>query len=135
MTSALETFLRWKDYSGRATRSEFWMYVLWSYIAVIGGFIAFTAIVSLTGSPPNGLVHIVSATLFVLLLLAATLAHLAVAVRRLHDIGMSGWWLLLSLVPIVSLGILICFFIDSQIGTNRFGPNPKSDDELAATFG
>jgi len=135
MKGALETFLRWKDYSGRATRTEFWMYVLWSYIAVIAGFIAFDLIVEVTGSPPSGVIHIISAALFLLLLLATALAHLAVAVRRLHDIGISGWWLLLSLIPIVSLGILICFCIDSEVGENRFGPNPKFNDELAATFG
>lgn len=134
MNGALETFLRWKDYSGRATRTEFWMYLLWSYIALIGSYLLYAVLMYVSGAPDGGLVNIVLGALFVLLMVAATVAHVAVAVRRLHDIGISGWWLLLSVVPVVSLGILICFFIDSHAGTNRFGPNPKYDDELVATF-
>lgn len=51
---------------------------------------------------------------------------LAVTVRRLHDIGRSGWWFLLGLIPIVGAIVLLVFMVtDSQAGANRYGPNPK----------
>jgi len=135
MNGAWETLLRWKDYRGRSTRTEFWMYVLWSYLAIIGFYIFYGLVMYLTGAADGGPINIVFGVLLIVLVVVTATAHLAVAVRRLHDMGLSGWWMLLSLVPIVSLGILVCFCIDSQAGTNRFGPNPKFDDELAATFG
>ena len=49
----------------------------------------------------------------------------AVSVRRLHDIGMNGWWVLLNLVPLGGLVLLVLFCQDSQAGNNRYGPNPK----------
>jgi uncharacterized membrane protein YhaH (DUF805 family) len=64
-----------------------------------------------------------------LYLLAAFLPTLAVSVRRLQDIGLSGWWYLIVLVPLGGLVLTVLAIIDSQDGTNRFGPNPK---DLAA---
>jgi uncharacterized membrane protein YhaH (DUF805 family) len=58
--------------------------------------------------------------------LVAFIPSLAVAVRRLHDTGKSGWWLLIVLAPFVGWIILIVFFIqDSQPFDNQYGPNPK----------
>jgi uncharacterized membrane protein YhaH (DUF805 family) len=57
------------------------------------------------------------------------LPSLAVSVRRLHDIGMNGWWVLLNLVPLGGLVLLVLFCQDSQPGDNNYGPNPK---EVAA---
>ena len=51
---------------------------------------------------------------------------LALSVRRLHDIGKSGWWMLISLIPLVGPLIVLFFMVkDSQPGTNEYGPNPK----------
>jgi uncharacterized membrane protein YhaH (DUF805 family) len=52
-----------------------------------------------------------------------------VAVRRLHDVGKSGWWFLLVLVPLVGALVLIFFFYikDSEPGANQYGPNPKGE--------
>lgn len=58
--------------------------------------------------------------------LAALLPGLAAGVRRLHDIGKSGWWMLIGLVPIVGAILLFVFFCrDSQPGDNAYGANPK----------
>ncbi|MDR2934962.1 MAG: DUF805 domain-containing protein, partial [Candidatus Adiutrix sp.] len=47
-------------------------------------------------------------------------------IRRLHDIGKSGWWLLLLLIPLVGAIIILVFLcLDSQPGENQYGPNPK----------
>jgi len=60
--------------------------------------------------------------------LAILLPSLAVCVRRLHDIGRSGWWLFITLVPLVG-GIILLVFncTDSDEGENKYGPNPKLD--------
>ena len=61
-----------------------------------------------------------------LYLLAILIPAIAVSVRRLHDIGKSGWWFLLIFVPLIGAIVLIIWFVkDSEPGTNRFGPNPK----------
>ena len=50
---------------------------------------------------------------------------LAVSVRRLHDIGRSGWWLLIGLVPVASLILIFWYLSDSKAEENKYGPNPK----------
>jgi uncharacterized membrane protein YhaH (DUF805 family) len=58
-------------------------------------------------------------------MLAVLIPSLAVSVRRLHDTGRSGWWILLGIIPL--LGLVVLFFAaqDSQPGDNQYGPNPK----------
>ena len=52
---------------------------------------------------------------------------LAVGARRLHDIGRTGWWQLIGLVPFIGVLVLIIFFVlDSNPGDNKYGPNPKA---------
>ncbi|TJY41720.1 DUF805 domain-containing protein [Cohnella pontilimi] len=66
--------------------------------------------------------------------LAILLPSLAVSVRRLHDTGRSGWWLLIGLIPLIGAIILLVFTCqDSQPGDNRYGPNPRSGDNAMAT--
>lgn len=58
--------------------------------------------------------------------LAMLVPSLAVAVRRLHDVGKSGWWIFINLVPLIgSIWFLILMLQDSQPGENQYGPNPK----------
>lgn len=58
--------------------------------------------------------------------LAVLIPAIAVGVRRLHDTGRSGWWMLIALVPFIGSIVLIVFFVlDSDPGTNQYGPNPK----------
>lgn len=58
--------------------------------------------------------------------IAILVPSIAVGVRRLHDTGRSGWWLLIGLIPIVGWIIAIMWLAtDSQTGTNTYGPNPK----------
>lgn len=64
--------------------------------------------------------------------LAAVIPGLAVSVRRLHDIGKSGWWMLLAFVPVLGLLLLFFFALDSEPGLNRYGPSPKLPTPYAA---
>lgn len=100
-------------FEGRARRKEYWMFVL------------FSIIVSIVLSIIQSILRL-EAVLTSLYSLAVLLPSLAVGARRLHDTGRSGWWLLISLIPLIGSIILIVFMCqDSESNANRFGPNPK----------
>ena len=110
------------DFNGRARRSEYWYFVLFNFIVSILIGLSLGVIAGLLNVP--ALVY-----LAYLWSLAVFIPSLAVSVRRLHDIGRSGWWLLLSLIPLVGAIILILWHCtDSQPGANQYGPNPKEMD-------
>ena len=67
--------------------------------------------------------------------LVVLLPTIAVSVRRLHDTGRSGWWLLIAFIPLIGVIVLIIFFVqDSQPGANQYGPNPKGGDSGQEAF-
>lgn len=122
-------FGKYVTFSGRAQRSEYWWFALFSIIVVLiglgidlalnpdlgsvtttdGGFEAQT-----TGGP-------VTLVLYLLILLPS----LAVAVRRLHDIDKAGWWLLIGLIPLIGgIILLIWYCTKGTLGPNRFGNDP-----------
>ncbi len=108
-------FTQYVGFRGRARRSEFWFYYLFIAIvnAVLGG------LQSATGSNAFAVITIIFG-------LATLLPTLAVAVRRLHDIGKKWPFLFMGLIPIAGCIILIVNWAkDSQPGDNQFGPNPK----------
>lgn len=106
-------------FSGRARRQEYWLFVLFNFIAsTILKFIA-GALISMTGLA-------VLAIIPLLYSLAVLIPGFAVSFRRLHDTGRSGWWWLLVFIPIIGGIVLIVFCcLDSQPGENQYGPNPK----------
>ena len=106
-------------FSGRARRKEYWMFVLFNFIAAfiigaVGGFLA-------------GLTNVTAfAFLGTIYNLAVLVPSLGLLFRRLHDIGKSGWWWLIGLVPFIGWIVIIVFCcLDSQPGENQYGPNPK----------
>lgn len=106
------------NFQGRAERSEFWWFVLFYFVAVI-------VLSLIDGALDSG------GILYGLFLLGTILPYLAVSVRRLHDTGKSGWWILLSLVPIVGVIVLIIFYVQkSEPGANKFGPSPVGTAEV-----
>ncbi|WP_300556883.1 DUF805 domain-containing protein [Maricaulis sp.] len=113
-------FSNYVNFQGRARRSEYWFWVLFTIIASI----ALTFVdVAMMGAESFGL-------LSPLFSLAIILPSIAVAVRRLHDSGKSGWWILISLIPLVGAIVLIIFYVsDSAPGSNQYGPNPKGVDQ------
>lgn len=67
--------------------------------------------------------------------LATFIPNLAVTVRRLHDQDKSGWWILISLIPLIGgIWLLVLYFIDGTPGPNRFGPDPKARGQDARVF-
>ncbi len=116
-----DAFQRYADFEGRSRRSAFWYFILFNGLAAI----AANLIDELVGDYPIfGLVYF----------LAALIPFIAVAVRRLHDTGKSGWWMLLYLTGIGIIVLIVFWCIDSTPGENQFGPNPKEigNDDIAA---
>jgi len=114
----LSTLKKYAVFRGRAQRKEYWMFFLYNMII----FFLLGVIEAIVGISPE-LDESILASIYALLLL---LPSLAVGVRRLHDIGKSGWWMLLALIPVIGTIILVFFFIkDGDMGTNQYGPNPK----------
>jgi uncharacterized membrane protein YhaH (DUF805 family) len=117
----LDALRKYAVFTGRARRKEYWYFVLIATVIEVGAFALGTA----QRMPEYFFVAIV----------ALTIPHLAVSVRRLHDTGRSGWWMLISIVPFGSLYVLVCMVSEGTRGANRHGPDPRTNvDELEAVF-
>lgn len=117
MNYYLDVLKKYAVFDGRAPRIEFWMFVLFNVIVSIILSIADSIIGTDTGN--TGL-------LGGLYSLGVLIPSIAVSVRRLHDIGRSGWWILIGLVPVVGWIVLIIWYVkDSDQGPNQYGPNPR----------
>ncbi|MDR2861311.1 MAG: DUF805 domain-containing protein, partial [Syntrophobacterales bacterium] len=113
------------DFSGRARRKEYWMFALFSVIfAAAWSFLGILVFTFLNGSNNIAAENII---LIMSYLVVFTLPGMAVAVRRLHDVGKSGWMLLVSLIPIIGgIWLFVLMLTNSQPEENRYGPNPKT---------
>ena len=101
------------NFNGRASRQEYWMFFLFNLIFL---FIA----ISVDGYLGLGF-------LTILYYLAVFSPTIAVMVRRLHDIGNSGWWILISLIPFIgSIWLIVLLCTDSNPNENDYGPSPKA---------
>ncbi|MGA5324319.1 DUF805 domain-containing protein [Streptomyces seoulensis] len=108
----VDVLKKYAVFSGRARRKEYWMFFLFNLIISIVLAIVDNAL----DTSILGIVYF----------LAVLIPALAVTVRRLHDTSRSGWWILISLVPLVGGIILLVFTVsDSKPEANEYGPNPK----------
>jgi uncharacterized membrane protein YhaH (DUF805 family) len=106
-------------FSGRAQRAEYWYFVLFNMIVGV----ALSMIDQATGTFDQ---ETGAGLLGGLYSLAVLLPGIAVAVRRLHDTGHSGWWMFIILIPIIGWIALFIFMVqDSDAGGNEYGDNPK----------
>jgi uncharacterized membrane protein YhaH (DUF805 family) len=111
---------KYVDLSGRARRKEYWMFHLFNVIFTI----AVVILASIFGTASEE--DLGFRVIYGLFALAIILPTLSVTVRRLHDVGKSGWWIFISLVPLIgSIWLLVLMVTDSQPGENQYGPNPK----------
>ena len=107
-------------FSGRARRKEYWMFVLFNVIFVIIASI----IDGLLGTTIKGFGF---GLFYALYVLAVIIPSLAVGVRRLHDTGRSGWWLLIGLIPVIGgIWLLVLMVLNGNPGDNKYGPDPKA---------
>lgn len=126
MKEFVDVFKKAFVFNGRSRRKEYWMFVLFSTLISIVLSIVDT-VAGLELAEGMGILG----GLFSILIIIPTIS---VTIRRLHDIGRSGWWILLSFIPIIGWITLFIFsLLDSQSGTNAYGPNPKESYSSYAT--
>ena len=112
------------NFEGRARRSEYWYYTLMNIIIVV----ALEILAGVCGMASSVLTIIVG-LLLVIYALGTLVPSIAVMVRRLHDVGKSGWWYFIALIPIVgAIWLLVLLCTDSQPGSNEYGMNPKTGE-------
>ena len=109
------SWMRWGDWnnlggSGRASRSEYWFNVLWLWLIVI----LFTLILPLFAIAEG----------IIVIYLTSAILMLPVAIRRLHDINASGWWILIHLIPWFGFLMYIVFLRKGTDGPNKYGEDP-----------
>jgi len=118
-------------FSGRARRKEYWMFFLFNMIFIFA--------LMLVGVVPgilskNEVYKYLGLALYWAYILALLVPGLAISVRRLHDVGWSGWYLFLGLIPIVGAIILIVkYCTEGTPGTNQYGANPKENTSIIST--
>jgi uncharacterized membrane protein YhaH (DUF805 family) len=106
-------------FTGRSRRSEFWYFTLFNLIFAIAAMV----LDMLLGITFGGIGY---GPIYVIYVLAMMIPGLAVAVRRLHDVGKSGFMIFIALIPIVgAIWLIVLYATDSDAGDNEYGPNPK----------
>ena len=116
-------FENYANFTGRARRSEYWYYTLANLIFAIIAMIIDNITGLKIGALPYGYVYLMYG-------LAVIIPGLAVAVRRLHDVGKSGWFFFIVLIPLIgAIWLLILFCTEGESGENQYGPDPKNDLE------
>lgn len=122
-----ETFTHnYANFSGRARRKEYWGFNLVSFLVSLGlaalDFFIFDS--NLTEGGFLGSIYS----------LAVFIPGLGLVVRRLHDVGKSGWFFFIILIPLIGvIWLIVLFFTDSEAGSNKWGQNPKNpENELDA---
>jgi uncharacterized membrane protein YhaH (DUF805 family) len=132
MSWYIEVLKKYVVFSGRASRSEYWYFALFSTIISIiltmidvsmGSGAAETA---MSGDAEMAM-SVNMGWLSGIYSLAVLLPSLGVSIRRLHDTDHSGWWLLIAFIPLIGAIVLLVFMVkDSTAGNNEYGPNPKT---------
>lgn len=111
----LEVWKKYAVFTGRARRSEYWYFVLFNGLAMLPLYL-FGLLMEVE----------ILLVLYFLYAIVALIPSLAVAVRRLHDTGRSGWNYFMALIPIVGPFILLFYLAEDGVpGENKYGPNPK----------
>ncbi len=117
-------FQNYANFSGRARRSEYWYYYLAAFIISIILRIIDSMLGLTYGSAGAGIIGSIYSLL-------VFLPGLAVMVRRLHDVGKSGWFFLIAFTGVGIIWLLVLFCTEGQDGTNDYGTDPKSEfDEI-----
>ena len=110
---------KYTDFSGRARRAEYWMFTLLNFIIAIVTIVLDNVLGTASEELGYGLIKLEFGLIFGLFGLATIIPALAVTVRRLHDVGKSGWWMFISLIPLIGcIWLFVLTVTDSQTGDN-----------------
>lgn len=108
----VDAFKQYATFTGRATRTQYWMFVLiYLIIAIVLGVIDGLLGIGVLG-PIFGLVMLIPS--------------ISITARRLHDTGRTGWWQLIYFVPLIGLIVMIIFLVQDSDANNEYGANPKA---------
>lgn len=108
--------------NGRARRKEYWTFALINFII----YLLFYILSSSMMYKSSDVAFLATSISYFLYTVATILPGIAVAVRRLHDTGRSGWWYLLIFIPLIgSIWLIVLLCLDSEPGENQWGENPK----------
>ncbi len=116
----LEVLKKYAVFSGRARRKEYWFFNLFYFIIFI--VLAFVDGMTGTLSPEVGI-----GLLTGIFILAMIIPAIAVSIRRLHDTDRSGWWIFISLIPLIGgIWYIVLMVLDGTSGDNKYGPDSKA---------
>lgn len=117
----LQVLKKYADFSGRARRKEYWMFVLFNILfTIVAGILDNVLGIAIAGVGYGPLYGLYSLVLII--------PGLAVGVRRLHDIGKSGWMMLVVFIPLVgAIWLIILMVKEGDAGENQYGSDPKED--------
>jgi uncharacterized membrane protein YhaH (DUF805 family) len=107
-----DAFKKYADFSGRATRTQYWMYILIASII----YLVLAVVDALLGT-------FIFAVIYNLGIL---IPSISIAARRLHDTDRTGWWQLILFIPLIGSIILLVFLVQDSREDNEYGPNPKA---------
>lgn len=123
MTELLQLVKRFKDFKGRTRRREYWNFFLFY---IIGAILATGLDLKLGTTATSQFGGIYLAYSIIMLL-----PSINIGVRRLHDIGKSGWMMLIAILPLIgTIWLLIIGMIEGEPGNNKWGNNPKEQLQL-----
>ena len=119
MNYYVSVLTNYAQFKGRARRAEYWNFVLFNALAYI-----VLGLLSLASSA--------FAIVLVLYYLGILIPSLAVGVRRMHDLGKSGWYILVTLIPLVgAIWFLVLLCTEGEEGANEYGLDPKGIEIMA----
>lgn len=113
----LAVLRRYAEFAGRSSRKEYWYFVLFNFVFIVTLSVMDVMIGTYNQQAELGLRGLyVAGTL---------LPSIAVSVRRLHDIDCSGWWILVSLIPLLGIVFFLFMVRAGTVGENAYGPDPQ----------
>jgi len=116
----LEVLKKYTVFNGRASRREYWMFFLFNFIFACVA-IVLDRVLGLT------IKDIGYGPIYLLYALGTLIPGIAVGIRRLHDTGRSGWYMLVAFIPCVGgIILLVLFATPGDVGENEYGPDPYS---------
>jgi uncharacterized membrane protein YhaH (DUF805 family) len=125
-TAVKSFWANYRNFKGRARRSEYWFIQLFLVLTNLAAAVIDLALMN--GDVDRFIANGGGGIVGLIWILATIVPAIAVLVRRLHDIGKSGWWALMVLVPFIGFIVILVFTLqDSQAGANSYGPSPKSE--------
>jgi uncharacterized membrane protein YhaH (DUF805 family) len=137
MSLMFQPLKKYADFTGRARRSEYWLFTLFIIIVEVVYLVLVGATGGLGNSGQMSGVAMALTGIYGIFILGILIPSIAVGFRRLHDTDRSAWWLLIAFIPLIGgLALLVFYILPGTTGPNRFGPDPKAPGtaDLATTF-